>query len=72
MLSLDRQGNLSSQPPANIILLHPLDHDVIGCPVLYVLLVIWTDGSIYSCPSWMLALQPREWRSRKMSLAGLR
>lgn len=35
------------------------------------LLVILADGSVYFCPSWMLALQPREWRNRKMSLAGL-
>lgn len=39
MLSPDRQDNLSSLPPSNIILLHLLDHNVIGCPAL--LLVIW-------------------------------
>lgn len=29
MLSLDRQDNLSSLPPSNILLLHPLDHNVL-------------------------------------------
>lgn len=48
--SIDRQYDLSSLPPSNIILLHPMDHNAISCPVLCVVLVIghWLKD-IYSC-----------------------